>query len=232
MSKVTDYADIPMKKPNIWATLYGHSDRKHYGDNLKEISKELSRQYPNAKNEKEMWAVLQDAYGNPPDPKTKGYGYQLLDKSYAPISQGKLQLRDPTPWNPWSKWNTTFVPTEQQMAEDPRAAEAYAPDRRFGVLAHEMRHLIATQHAPGFHADVRGSDRESQLQDSMGNQIDHFPGGFTDRDMANALKVLRFSQMEPPPDYIRVTNPWMGAKEKPTIDDLMKYIGQQPGWKR
>ncbi len=235
-------SSISLKKPNPWAAIAVQRQMPEYipgklddnglppasaqiaPDNLESISEDLSAEYPNAKTPKQQWGALTNAYDAPGR-------YQLLTKDKYPVTQGAISFQDPTPWNPQQKFDTAFVPSQKQMANDPRAAQAYSPERRFGALAHEMRHVNAYWNAPAFRPDPSGSDK-TQKQDIWGNQYDHFPGTFTDRDMANALNDLEMSKKYGVPANVRTMNPWMGSKPKPTIDDLMKYIGTQPGYKK
>lgn len=221
-------ANIPLKKPNPWAAqIQSEYLPAHPGgiDNLSDISAGLQREYPNAVTPSQQFSALTKAYDAPGR-------YQLLTKNKFPVSQGNIQLKDPTPWNAETKWDTAFVPSQESMKSDPQAASAYSQKRQFGVLAHEMRHINAYWNAPGFKSDP-GGNGASQEQDLFGNQYDHFPGGYTDRDMANSLKMLELSHSNEVPDSVRTANPWMGLKgHQPTIDDLMQYIGKQPGYKK
>jgi hypothetical protein len=235
-------SDIPLKQPDPWATLYPYApaqlpaqqvkDEKGkklfktgpvpiYGDNLTELSTELQTQYPAAKTQKQKWKTLAEAYGQPGR-------YQLLTKAKAPITMNGKPYIDGAPDRPWQLADTAFVPTKERMSMDPQAASNYAPERRFGVLAHEMRHIIDERNSPYFHADPRGSQRQ-QLQDSYGNQLGHFAGDFSDRDMVNAFRVLRMAQETGRvPRSTKITNPWIRGSN-PKAEDLMGFIGEQPG---
>lgn len=249
-------SNIPLKRPDPWAALatekgFSNNHGARHGvpkvsaegrpledihnegytlaplapDNLTELSRELQAQYPKVKTQGQMWAALADSYAVPGR-------YQVLTKDKRRATQGRFRFADPSPHTAWSEFDTAFVPTEKQMASDPLAAAEYAPNRRFGVLAHEMRHIIGKKLAPDFMGDPSGNSGLMQEQDAFGNQYDHFPGTYTDRDMLNAFKALRVSQGNAVPDSVRVMNPWMGVRgHQPTKEDLMRFLGEQPGYK-
>lgn len=222
------YGDIPLKKANPWAmlavknlaptTVAGGNKDFDYGDNLAMIGAGLHRQFPDAETPKQQLDAVMGAYGFKSP-------YSIADKSSFPGKDSRPNLSETVN-------STVYIPTAEQLKNSKEAsAEFYGTAasglRPFGVMAHEGRHLIDL--STGFKPD-----EDQETQDMWGNQLNHLAGGYDDRSMANALRALNLSQQpdSPPiPDDVRTINPWMGKKEHPTAQDLMQWIGKQPGYK-
>ncbi len=223
-----------VKVPNPWATIYKYApemtapvpgSKQSYvaGDNLTNLTEQLKQEFPDAKTPAQQFTAAVNMYGVPGN-------YQFMRKNKQPVSTYTPQGERPmalSPYIPETGWDTTFFPTAEQM-KDPKTQLNSGPDRSFGALAHEVRHIIQNKNGKEFIPE-----KNQQKKDSWGNQMDHLPGTFIDRDETNAMDLLNLSRSNPIPDYVRVGNPWMGPKgHQPTLDDLMHYIGSQPGYKK